>query len=101
MAGRARPIARDCEVRQSAALRTAIVNVRRARPDLAVTRQQPGLVNLGHVGQKCGDLAVAPGPTVNRNRRAGASSRLPLILSFAAADRDPHHANLVLSEPSG
>jgi hypothetical protein len=87
-------------VRQSAALRTAIVNVRRARPELAVTRQQPGVANLGHVGQKCGDLAVAPGPTVNRNRRAGASIRLPLILSFAAADRDPHHANLVLSEPS-
>ena len=86
---------------QLAARRTAILNVRRARPDLAVTRQQPGLANLGHVGQKCGDLALAPGPTVNRNRRAGASSRLPLILSFAAADRDPHHANLVLNEPSG
>lgn len=78
-----------------------MVNVRRARPDLAVTRQQPGLANLGHVGQKCGDLAVAPAPTVNRNRPAGASSRLPLILSFAAADPDPHQGNLVLSEPSG
>jgi hypothetical protein len=75
------------------------VNVRRARPDLAVTRQQPGLVNLGHVAQKYGDLAVVP--CVNRNRRAGPSSRLPLILSFPAADRDPHHPNLVLSEPSG
>ena len=80
-------------------LRTAIVNVRRARPDVAVTRQQPALANLGHVAQKYGDLAVVP--CVNRNRGAGPSSRLPLILSFAAADRDPHHANLVLSEPSG
>jgi hypothetical protein len=85
----------------SSPLRTAIVNVRRARPELAVTRQQPDVGNLGVVAQKCGDLASAPGPTVNRNRRPGASSRLPLILSFAAAERDPHHANFVLSEPSG
>jgi hypothetical protein len=76
------------------------VNVRRARPDLPVTRQQPALANLGHVAQNWGDLAVAPGPAVSRKGRACPSSRLPLILSFPAAVLDPHHANLVLSEPS-
>jgi hypothetical protein len=87
--------------RQWPALWTEVVNVRRARPDLPVTRQQPGPANLSLIAQKCGDFAAAPGPNVNRNRRACPSSRLPRIVSFACAALDPHHGTLVLSEPSG
>lgn len=71
-----------------------------ARPDLASTRQHPDVANLSRVGQKWGDLALDPGPAVTRSGRARPSRRLARMLSLAEADLDPHHGNLVLSEPS-
>jgi hypothetical protein len=76
------------------------VKLKWAAPESAATSQHPDVGNLSRVGQKCGDLADAPGPTVRRNWAVRPSSRLPRMVNLTEADLDPHQGNFVLNEPS-